>query len=70
MNFYLPKAESEWLKSKGKDYLLELVREQMQERHDVAEAIQSDFTAVKPNLLSGSALFHPKPRPRWRSGSG
>jgi hypothetical protein len=57
--FYLPKQESDWLKSQPKDYLLELVREQMQERHDVAEAIQSDFVAAKPKLLSGSALFHP-----------
>ena len=81
--FYLPKQESEWVKSQGKGYLLKLVRGAMalhespsEERPDSGRLASAallrakekeaevaspvPFTEVKPNLLSGSALFHPK----------
>jgi len=69
MNHYLPKAESEWLKSQPEGFLLRLVRKEMkQEMSPAAEVVvakteppSAAFVPAKPNLLSGSALFHPKP---------
>jgi hypothetical protein len=75
--FYLPQAESEWLKAQEKGYLLGLVRREMaggeppsgqSENQRFADWLSKQpfedkpFVAVKPKLLSGSELFHPKPQ--------
>lgn len=67
MNWYLPRVESEWLKSQEKGFLLQIVRKQMAGGEPPSEEpveFWTDavpFTAVKPPLLTGSELFHPKP---------
>jgi hypothetical protein len=63
--WYLPKAESEWLTSQGKGFLLKLVRREMAggEPPSVLEAVHSPdatFVAAKPRLLTGAELLHPR----------
>jgi hypothetical protein len=62
--FYLPKQESEFVKSQPEGYLLALVRKEMSPAAEVevakAEPPPAAFVPAKPNLLSGSALFHPQ----------
>ena len=63
MNHYLPRQESEWVKTQGEGYLLKLVRGAMA-LHESPRApdLPPDvpFTEVRPRLLSGAELLHPK----------